>query len=193
VAARPGPVRDVSAVPGATSAKVTWQPPLSDGGSPITGYEVIVESCADQVILTRVVTSTNLEVGGLTDGRRYCIHVKARNARGQSPGSVDSNASVTPGEPTAPQSCSMSVVRWPDGRRDLAITWTAPVSFGGYRPELYVVRIYRIGVLVLSLTTEQLSQVVPSLGSGVYHATVRAQNTAGFIGPMCTTATVTIP
>jgi hypothetical protein len=95
----PGAPANVSAVAGNGSATVTWDPPASDGGSPITQYSVT----SDPASSTEVVdgSTTTVEVTGLTNGVSYTFRVRASNAVGDGPLSSASNA-VTPLAPPTP-------------------------------------------------------------------------------------------
>jgi lysophospholipase L1-like esterase len=82
----------VVALPGDSSALVTWSAPARDGGSAITSYEVTAApggaTCTTTGALTCAIT-------GLTNGTRYSFTVRARNGGGLSPASEASRA-VTP-------------------------------------------------------------------------------------------------
>ena len=69
-----------------SSLTLEWQPPLTDGGSPISGY--IVEMCEADGNWRRVgYTSgreTNFTVAGLTEGDHYFFKITAENALGLS-------------------------------------------------------------------------------------------------------------
>ncbi len=85
----PGVPLDVSAIGGDASADVRWHPPGSDGGSPLTGYDV-------KVVQTAAITSvgpavTQATVGGLVNDTDYTFAVRARNAVGPGPWSAMSN------------------------------------------------------------------------------------------------------
>jgi hypothetical protein len=87
-----------AASPGSAQATVNWTAPVSDGGSPITGYEVrVVDSANAQVGALRPAgaAATNLVVTGLTNGAAYQFQVRALNAVGAGPYSALSTA-VTP-------------------------------------------------------------------------------------------------
>ena len=79
----PGGVRNLEGTATETGASLRWDPPASDGGSPILRYEVRQRrddvlswgSWTSGTILTRSVT-------GLTGGRRYRWEVRAVNAHG---------------------------------------------------------------------------------------------------------------
>lgn len=63
---------------------VSWQPPLRDGGTPITGYRVSTQPGGVQC----EVTATTCIIRGLKPNRRYDVTVTASNAVGQSPPSI---------------------------------------------------------------------------------------------------------
>jgi hypothetical protein len=89
---KPGPPTGVVAQPLEGGAAVSWTAPASDGGSPITGYAVIVAyktNCTTDGATTCTVT-------GLTDGRAYTAHVRAFNSIGESKSSV--GATFTAGQ-----------------------------------------------------------------------------------------------
>ncbi len=87
----PDAPRDVTAVPGAFSAKVSWQPG-PDNGSAITGYTLTTLPPTTTVSVpaaTRTALLTHL-----SPGTGYLIHVRATNAKGVSqPGSPASQVS----------------------------------------------------------------------------------------------------
>ena len=99
----PGAPRSVRVVFGDRSAVVTFDPPASDGGSPITGYTVI----SDTDGTTATCLGSPCTVSGLTNGRPYSFHVIARNAVGASSVSTSSTlgtpaAAVVPPTGTTP-------------------------------------------------------------------------------------------
>ncbi|WP_370291504.1 fibronectin type III domain-containing protein [Nocardioides sp.] len=93
-ATAPGSPTGVSAVAGAASATVSWTPPASDGGSPITKY-VVVSSPGMNRCETTGPTQTSCVVPGLTPGTSYTFQVGALNSVGGSVPSAPS-AAVTP-------------------------------------------------------------------------------------------------
>jgi hypothetical protein len=87
----PGPPVDVSAIGGDGNAAVQWDPPLSDGGSPVTGYELVVSPGGVAHELGNV---ESFVVPGLTNGTEYTFSVRARNVNGYGPFSAASNVAI---------------------------------------------------------------------------------------------------
>ena len=84
------------ATAGDGAATISFVPPASDGGSPITGYTVV----ADPGGLTTTGLASPIAVADLTNGVDYSFTVVASNAVGDGPASAPSNT-VTP----APAPC----------------------------------------------------------------------------------------
>ncbi|MGN6696131.1 MAG: fibronectin type III domain-containing protein [Aquihabitans sp.] len=123
----PGAPTGVSALPGDTTATVSWTAPVANGGSAVTGYTVTpyigIVAQADRVFSTTATTQT---ITGLTNGTSYTFRVRATNAAGtgaESGPSLAVTPRTLPGAPTGvsgtPQDASV------------ALTWTAPASDGG--------------------------------------------------------------
>lgn len=91
VPASPG---QVVATAGNRQATVAFVPPTDNGGSEISGYEVI----ASPGNITATGTSSPIVVQGLSNGVAYTFAVKAINAAGESEASLPS-AAVTPQAP----------------------------------------------------------------------------------------------
>lgn len=88
----PGPPVDVAAIGGDKSARVTWEVPYSDGGSPITGYELVVIETGATYDVGNVLAYV---VKGLVNDTRYTFKVRARNINGYGPFSEGSNEAET--------------------------------------------------------------------------------------------------
>ncbi|MEO0493380.1 MAG: S8 family serine peptidase [Actinomycetota bacterium] len=80
----PGIPQAITAVGGDESVSISWAPPLDDGGTPVTGYEVLIAPSG----LGCVTTDTTCVIEGLVNGDSYEVFVWAVNAVGSSaPGS----------------------------------------------------------------------------------------------------------
>ena len=91
-ASAPGSPTGVTAVAGDGNAYVSWTAPVSNGGSPITGYTV---KSSPGGLTATAPTATPVTVSGLTNGTAYTFTVTATNTVGTSAPSTASS-SVTP-------------------------------------------------------------------------------------------------
>ena len=83
----PSPVTDVAATPGLNSVKVTWKPPVSDGGDPIFDYCVQLRTQTNTLVFSLCSKpSEPLErtVNLPATNAKYTFSVVARNAAGSS-------------------------------------------------------------------------------------------------------------
>ena len=85
----PDPPANVSAAAGDSQATVSWDPPSSDGGNPITHYTVT--SSPPSLGATVASSTVSTTVAGLTDGTTYEFVVTATNVVGTSTPSTSSN------------------------------------------------------------------------------------------------------
>ena len=125
---------------GNREATIGWTPPLDDGGSRVTGYDVehraVGTSTWSQPDPDFVDdTSTRQTVGGLANGRRYYFRVAAVNAVGPGAFTV-SDQYATPGQtpPDAP-----TAVAGTAGNGRIHLTWHAPSNTGGTPITSYVI------------------------------------------------------
>jgi hypothetical protein len=88
---KPGAPTTVTATAISGGAAVSWTAPVSDGGSPITGYTVTASHGGQTCTTTGATTCT---VTGLTNDRRYEIKVRASNIKGE--GHASTRVQVTP-------------------------------------------------------------------------------------------------
>ena len=114
----PSSVLGVTVVPGVASATISWSAPISDGGSPITGYKVI---CVpdNKKPNTAGPNARSLVITGIKNGVSTKCTVVALNALGQSD-SVTLTPYPLPGAP------KVTAVRGASGVINL--TWVAKAS-----------------------------------------------------------------
>jgi phospholipase C len=119
-----GPL-STTAKPGNGQATVRWRAPLSDGGSPITGYRVTPYlNGTAQAARTYNNTATTQTVGTLTNGKSYTFTIAAINAKGVGLSSSATDPIIV-GAPTA--SGSPAAV---PADRAANLTWTTPNDNG---------------------------------------------------------------
>ena len=177
----PSAPRSVHAKPGDGTVRITWVPPLSDGGSAVNGYAVQRSAASTgpwSGVATLAATTFAWKNTGLTNGTRYYFRVRAHNAVGW--GTASTVVSAVPRTvPSAPQSPAAT---WGDATA--TVSWSAPVSDGGVPITGYRVQYsydgttwtYASAGLQTQLTVGGLSN-----GDG-YQFVVQAHNAAGW-GP----------
>jgi titin len=167
-----------SAVPGNTTAKVTWWPGANNG-SPITGYTVTPYiGLVAQPAQNFPSTINSVTVTGLTNGTAYTFTISATNANGTGPATAPT-APVTPNPlpPSAPGNVTSR-----SGNGGATLTWKAPSSDGGSPITGYVVTPYLAGTAQAPVTfgSTATSQVVGGLANGgSYTFSVQAVNGTG--------------
>lgn len=123
------------------SCTVTWEPPESDGGSPVTGYLVERRNGRSAKWLKvgkDTVTECQMKLTDLMEKSEYSVRVSAVNAVGTSKPSQDSGVFVAkdafgvPGKPGAPEVQQHNA-------DSATITWKAPDSDGGTPITNYIV------------------------------------------------------
>jgi len=127
----PGAPGGVTASAQNGQATVTWTPPSSDGGTPITNYTVVTSTgqpgCDAGL-------STSCLVQGLSNGTPYQFAVVAQNGRGASAPSAWSATVVPAGPPDAPWNVKVLA------RKGKAkVSWKAPGFNGGAPISRYTV------------------------------------------------------
>ncbi len=79
---RPSAPQNVTATAGDGKVKVTWEPPVSDGGSPITGYTVTASRNSSNFKASFGPSATSGTIRSLMNGKTYTVTVVAKNANG---------------------------------------------------------------------------------------------------------------
>jgi hypothetical protein len=159
----------VSCVPEAGSIRLSWQPPLSDGGGSITEFRVQMSrdfgrTWADVNPASRPSATTAI-VEGVSRSVGYRFRVAAVNAAGIGQYSA-SSATVSPKAPPAAPSAPRNVAGLArDG--SVVLQWMAPLATGGA-----TISSYRVEVSTDSgRTWVAATSAVPSPQSGVSPAT----------------------
>jgi hypothetical protein len=167
---------------------LSWSAPASDGGSPVTGYNVYRGTAPGGESATPVasnVSGTSFTDTGLTNGTKYYYTVAAVNAVGTSAPSGE--ASATPQAvttaPSAPQGLTAT-----GGNTSVGLSWSVPASNGGSPVTGY--NIYRGttpgGESATPLTTGITGTSFTDTGltnGTTYYYTVAAVNAAGTSPP----------
>ena len=156
------------------SATVSFQPPVDDGGSPITSYTVTSKPGG----ITATGATSPITVTGLTSTAGYTFTVTANNAAGKSAPGGPSNVVTTIFTPGPPK-----VVSATGGNGSATITFTPPASDGG-RPVLSYSAIVRPGTATSGPGTRVTSTTSPITIGGLtngstYTVSVLATNALG--------------
>ena len=136
----PGIVPDapagLAAVTGNGQVTLSWAAPASDGGSPVSGYNVYQGTSPGGETGTPVngspVTATSYTVTGLVNGTTYYFKVTAANQLGEGPGAEAKAIPVT--VPEAP--AGLAAVT---GNGQVTLSWAAPASDGGSPVTGYII------------------------------------------------------
>ena len=173
---------------GNASVVLSWTVPNSDGGSPITGYNVYRGTApggeGGTPVATNVASSSFTDTG-LANGTTYYYKVAAVNAAGTSPQSGEASATPQPAAtaPSAPQ--SLTAV---GSNGAVQLSWTAPASNGGAAVTGY--NVYRgtsaggegSTPVATNVTTTGFTDN-PLTNGTTYYYTVKAVNSAGTSPP----------
>lgn len=169
-----------TAASAAGSATVTWGPPSTDGGWPITGYVVTpYVGFYGLAPTTFTSTATTQVVTGLSNGTTYRFRVQATNAVGTGSFSRVTNP-VTPAAPTAPDAPMIGGAT--AGNRTATVSWTAPAADGGSPITGYVVTPYVgywSGTPRVFSSTATTQTVTGLTNGGTYRFRVQAINAVG--------------
>ena len=166
----------VAATAGDSKATVTWNVPVSDGGSRITGYTISV--FPGRLTASSVGPDTSAEVRGLANGVEYTFSVAAINDVGtgnlstESRGVTPQQVVQAPGSPTGVNSLA--------GDGQVVVSWTAPASDGGSSITSYTVHVTPGSTTVDTSSGRETSATVTRLTNGTtYTFSVIAKNSAG--------------
>ena len=170
------------------SVKISWEPPIDDGGSEITEYQII----GNGTISILCPCEKSKVITGLNNGQEYIFKIKAINEKGVSaPVSADP---VTPFTlPSKPENIIASA-----GDKNAIIEWNKPNDNGGREIIEYEVIASPNDVPSEIISKDRfekhgLATVIEGLKNGVnYQFAVRARNQRGW-GPESTLSNIVKP
>jgi len=160
---------------------VTWDGPASDGGDPVTGFEVAVDG-----VWSAVGAATRTFSFPAVLGRRYAIAVRASNTVGTGPAAeLTGQVWAVPGAVGGLLAADVGAPGTPWGDGAVELSWTAPSFTGG---EGITVDRYRVEVVGgATYETTDTSTVVRGLPGGVaQQLRVQAHSSKGEWGPAVT-------
>ena len=133
----PSAPENVTATAGDGKVKVTWDPPASDGGSPITGYTVTASRNTSNFKASFGPSATSGTVRSLINGKTYTITVVAKNENGPGQGSAPLTVALPAVDPPPTTTTTTSPAPGNDGNDPLGgaagdgdKTGTAPPGSG---------------------------------------------------------------
>lgn len=183
----PAPQSLVASVgPSAGEITLTWQPPASDGGTPVTNYTVYAGNLSGALVeLVVLGPVSNYTESGLPDDATRYYALTATNLAGESPRSNVTAASAFD-VPTQPLDLEAT-----PGISNVTLSWQPPTSNGGTPVASY--NVYRgnaAGELELYVSVGNLTYLDDNATPGArYHYAVAALNIAGEGSPSNETST----
>jgi hypothetical protein len=169
--APPDPPTNVVAVPENSAVSITWDDPVSDGGSPILSYTVT--SSPGNIILLSVQSPTLFQ--NLINGTEYTFTVYATNQIGDSILSIPSLPVIPATFPTYPLNPTAVA-----GNGEAQVSWDAPESNGGSPIINYTVITEPADIAPQTTPDASTTLLVTGLTNGTsYTFTVYATNIMG--------------
>ena len=170
--------------PGSRFLQVWFDDPLSDGGSPVTGYEYRLDGGAWHASSA---TSAPFTITGLSNGQTYAVEIRAVNVVG---GGTASN--VMAEKPYGRPAAVIGFRATPSGN-SVTLEWDAVNDNGSPVTDYNVIRWSDLveGYIVDTFHTTETSAVFDYLDDGIYFFTIEATNLAG-TGPRSAPRTTSI-
>ena len=160
---------------------LTWTPPASDGGSPLTGYKLYRGTTSGGETLVAAVTApaTSFTDSGLANGVTYYYQLTAVNAIGEGPTSNELSA-TTAAPITVPDPPTLTAAS--PGNATVSLTWTPPGSNGSNAITGY--KVYRSTTSGTETLLTTIGTVTSFTDTGLtngnaYYYKVSAVNAAG--------------
>jgi hypothetical protein len=203
---------------GLYSLRVTWSPSAHPGGTPVSGYTVIVTRPLGSPMSASATPQVcggggcSLDVPAVNAAGEYTVSVYATNSAGHG---RESSFSTTVGGPSGPEELTATLM--PElapsatvyplagnaeyGLRWIRAAWTAPILDGGAPVTGYTATVARPegapiarSVAVSSCVGGRCTVDIPAVSSaGTYVVSVYAANRAGNSPEATTTVTVAVP
>lgn len=123
---------------------INWVAPASNGGSPITGYDIAMWEDGQWMIIASNISPTPVQYAhseGLSGATTYYFSVRARNANG-----AGSWSTVESDETPAGSAGKPALTATPDGDKQIVLSWTEPDSGGGTITD-YLVQVSNNGTI----------------------------------------------
>ena len=173
----PSPPLNVLVQPMDRALRILWSAPVSDGGSPITGY---IAEAQPFGFTCDPSSGTSCTISGLTNGTTYRVTVYARNSFGASSPAPSGEArpSNDVPDPVKPGPGAVRDLKVTPLKGALRVTWSAPQGSAGELPVTYE---YRAGRSIPKPTTRSTVFVKGKPGVPI-KVVVRAVNKSG-VGP----------
>jgi len=166
----PAPVSVVATALDQTRISLVIGAPSTNGGSPITSYEIT----SSPQSMTMTSTSTTAIFTGLTAGTTYTFSVKARNGMGLSPATVSNSATTSAASvPSAPT----SLVATTASQTSVSVAFTLPTNNGGSPITSYTATSNPGGVQTSSTSSPII--VAGLTPATAYTFTITANNSVG--------------
>jgi ABC-type transport system substrate-binding protein/fibronectin type 3 domain-containing protein len=174
----PSAPQNLNAISSAAKISLTWNAPLSNGGSAITKYKIYRgPSAAGESLLTTIGNQLSYADTSVAPGTTYYYKVSALNAVGEGPQSNEASAAVPAAAPSAPE--DLQAV---SGVGQVLLTWQVPSADGGSAIVNYSV--YRGsesgGESLLIILGNQLTYQDSTVAPGtIYYFYITATNSVG--------------
>ena len=164
----------ISSIPGNGLVSLSWAAPSDNGGSPITGYKIIVKK-DNQTVNTLNVDPllTQKTVDGLSNGTQYTFYISSINIVGESSSSSTSITTniVSPSQPT--------ITSATPGNGSVSLSWSPPDN-GGSPITGYNIVVQKDNQIVKNINSSLNQKTIDGLLNGTYYTfSVSAINIVG--------------